>query len=62
MERFQGHFYKVTSHNRDDTICRHFNSSNHQGLDDFLIHIVEFINNTPDSDLALQKRLLAESN
>jgi hypothetical protein len=26
-------------------------------LDDFQIHIVEFIHNTPDTDLALQNRL-----
>jgi hypothetical protein len=45
-----------------DTIGRHFNSAQHNGLEDTSIHIVEFIHTPPDHKLAKATRLEKESN
>jgi hypothetical protein len=52
MDRFQGHFWKVTSKKLQDPIGRHFNSTNHSGISNFEIHIVDFIHTHPDSPKA----------
>ena len=56
MDRFQGHFYNITSKNTKDTIGQHFNQPDHSGLDDLEIHIVDFIHANPSSSQALNIR------
>ena len=43
MDRFQGHFSKISSKNLKDAVGHHFNQHNHHGISDIEIHIVDFI-------------------
>ena len=43
MDRFQGHFYNITSKNTKDTIGQNFNASDYHGIEDLEVHIVDFI-------------------
>ena len=43
MDRFQDHFYNINYNLPGSEVGRHFNSADHQGLDDVEIHIVDFI-------------------
>ena len=60
MDRFQGHFYNVTSKNTNDTVGRHFTAPDHHGLDDFSISIVDFIFANPKSAQSQELRNLIE--
>ena len=60
MGRFQGHFYNITSKNCDDTIGKHFNLRDHNGLDDIKIHIVDFIHQHPSSEQSISLRRTIE--
>lgn len=62
MERFQGHFYNITSENRDDNIGNHFNLPGHSGIADVHIHIVDLIHSPPELSESLGTRLNLESN
>ena len=53
MDRFQGHFYNISSKNTKDTIGQHFSQPDHSGLDDIEIHIVDFVHANPSSPQAL---------
>ena len=44
--RFSAHFLK---NDPESEIARHFNSIHHKGLDDIMIHIVDFVYAAPDS-------------
>jgi hypothetical protein len=43
IDRFQAHFYSVTSKSNKNIVGRHFNLPDHSGQPDFTIHIVNFI-------------------
>ena len=60
MDRFQGHFYNITSKNTKDTIGQHFNQQDHSGLDDIEIHIVDFVHANPSSPQGLDIRRKTE--
>ena len=62
MDRFQGHFYKISTKDTDDAVGRHFNQPNHSGITDVTIHIVDFIHAHPDSERSLQIRRTVERN
>ena len=62
MDRFQGHFYNITSKNLDDAVGRHFNQPGHNGLDDVKIHVVDFIHAHPSSDQSANLRRKIERN
>ena len=62
MERLQGHFYNITKNNKDDPIGRHFNQSDHNGINDVKINIVEFIHSHPESELSISLRNTIEKN
>ena len=61
MDRFQSHFYNITSKNTKDTIGQHFNLPNHGGLSDIEIHVVDFIHAHPLSPHVLNVRRTIES-
>jgi hypothetical protein len=44
-ERFQGHFYSITStkNNIDTPVGRHFRQPDHKGLMDIEIHVLDII-------------------
>ena len=50
--RFSSHFLKITKNDPESEIARHFNSGHHMGLDDVMIHIVDFIHEAPDTGRA----------
>ena len=56
MDRFQGHFYNITSKNMEDTIGRHFSHMDHGTIKDLKIHILEFIGLDPDSAQSIKVR------
>ena len=62
MDRFQGHFYNVNSKNLKDTVGKHFNLTNHGGIDDIEIHIIDFIHAHPSSVNASHIRRKIEKN
>ena len=62
MDRFQGHFYNITSKNTKDTIGQHFNQPDHHGLHDVEIHIVDFVHTHPLSPNACGVRRTIERN
>ena len=62
MDRFQGHFYKISKKDKDDAVGRHFNEAGHSGINDVTIHIVDFIHAHPDTDRSFQVRRTVEKN
>ena len=60
-ERFAQHFYNITTNNKKHIIGNHFNEPNHNGLDNVIIHILEFIHLPPDNQGAKKLRLQKES-
>ena len=49
-ERFKCHFYSITHPESSETsIGRHFSANHHQGINDVLIHVLEFIQSPPES-------------
>ena len=60
--RFSAHFLKISENDPDSEIARHFNSGCHKGLDDVMIHIVDFVYAAPDSAKAKYLRDLLEFN
>ena len=62
MDRFQGHFYKISTKDREDAVGRHFSQPNHNGIDDLKLHIIDFIHAHPMSKLSLEIRLKVERN
>ena len=53
MDRFQAHFYNITSNKTEHAIGRHFNLPSHNGINDVTIHILDFIHMNaakPDSE------------
>ena len=60
MDRFQPHFYNI-GHNRPNSeLARHFNQTDHHGLDDVEIHIVDFIHAHPQGQKSKYLRDLIE--
>ena len=60
--RFAAHFLKISKNDPESEIGRHFNSNFHKGLDDIVIHIVDFIHAAPESAKAKHLRDLLEFN
>ena len=56
MDRFQGNFYNITSKNTKDTIGQHFNQSDHSGLVDIEMQVVDFVYVNPPSPQPLDIR------
>ena len=62
MDRFQSHFYNI-GHNRPGSeIGKHFNSPDHNGLDDVEITILDFIHAHPAGSKSKKLRDLIEFN
>ena len=62
MDRFQDHFYKISRKVMGSDIGQHFNSTGHEGLSDMVIHIVDFIHCSPESESARKLRNTIEKN
>ena len=62
MDRFQDHFYKISRNIQGSDIAQHFNSTDHQGLADVEIHIVDFVHCNPESERAKKLRHTIEKN
>jgi hypothetical protein len=54
IDRFQAHFYSVTSKSNKNIVGRHFNLPDHSGKPDFTIHIVNFIH-APSKSIPAKK-------
>ncbi|XP_064633637.1 uncharacterized protein LOC135491594 [Lineus longissimus] len=59
--RFQKHFYNITKHNHAEIIGYHFDQTDHHGLDDVRIFVLEFIHASPDADNSKNIRPAKES-
>ena len=62
MDRFQAHFYSISAKKTNTEIGKHFNSVNHQGLQNVEIHIVDFIHAHPAGEKSRYLRNLIEFN
>ena len=62
MERFQGHFYNISSKNKKFAIGHHFNMPDHKVISDVQIHIVDFIHQHPEHPQSLSLRRKIEWN
>ena len=62
MDRFVSHFYHIKKIDKKLPISKHFNSPDHNGIEDIEIHIVDFIYAPPDSERASKLRDLVEKN
>lgn len=62
MDRFQGHFGSIGRNANETLISFHFNSKDHNGIDDVEIFILDFIQVMPKSNKAKYLRLKIESN
>ena len=62
MDRFQAHFYNIAYNRPKSEIGKHFNSTNHKGLDDVEIYILDFIHAHPMGERAKHLRDLIEFN
>ena len=49
MKRFSKHFDNIRLKKADDPIGRHFSSPTHHGIDDVIIHALDFISAPPDT-------------
>ncbi|MCP3931901.1 MAG: hypothetical protein GY705_22730, partial [Bacteroidetes bacterium] len=58
---FQGHFGDIIRDANDKTIPLHFNSTNHRGIKDIEITVLEYIKKSPKSPQAVKIRLKRES-
>ena len=61
-DRFVGHFGGITKGDQDKPIPKHFSQSDHQGIDDVRITILEFIKMPPRSPQAAIIRQRVEKN
>lgn len=62
MDRFQSHFYNITSSRTDHVIGHHFNQKDHNKLEDIDIHIVDFIHMNPEKPNSEHLRRKLEKN
>ena len=62
MDRFQSHFYNIGHNIPGSEIGKHFNTNNHQGLQDVEITILDFIHAHPTGMKAKKLRDLIEFN
>ena len=64
MDRFQGHYSNIRNKNpnSDSLIRAHFNQSDHNGLQDLTIHILDFIHMAPKSIRTRNLRRKIEQN
>ena len=49
MDRFQGHFGAIQRNDNNNDIAKHYNTNQHDGTADMMIHIVDFIFLHPES-------------
>ena len=61
MERFQGHFGAIKREEKTTLINDHFNRIDHNGVQDFEIHVMDFINLEAKSETGKALRLKLES-
>ncbi len=61
MDRFQGHFGGISRKDKSTLINDHFNLENHKGIEDMLIHILDFVHSNPASEQGKKLRLDKES-
>jgi len=61
-DRFAGHFGDIDNSRQEKSIGRHFSSSDHQGADDMIITVLEFIKSPPRSLQAVTIRNRVELN
>ena len=59
-ERFGAHFYSITSGRKANLVARHFDSPDHNGIDDVEIHVLAFVETPPKSPIARRRRLHVE--
>ena len=62
LDRFQGHFFNISSSKpqTNNLIHDHYNDKNHSGLDNVIIHVLEFINVPSNLPRTKQIRLIVE--
>ena len=56
MDRFQSHFYNITTNNQNDPIGRHFNSAGHTQLKDITIYVLDFVQSPGQSPSGKRER------
>ena len=49
MDRFGNHFTSIQRNDGKNDVCKHFNDTNHKGIDDLQLHILDFIHAAPNS-------------
>ena len=52
MDRLMEHFLNIRQNCNTHIVGRHYNSRDHNGLDDVMVHILDFIQAHPDSKIA----------
>ena len=62
MDRLQGHFYNITHKRLNTGIENHFNQSDHNGLKEVKVTVVDFIYIYPDLPQAAKLRNKIERN
>ena len=61
-DRFSGHFGDIEHARQEKSIGRHFSKAGHQGADDMIISVLEFIKSPPRSEQAVSIRNRVERN
>ena len=59
-KRFYSHFFNVRHHKKTDGVGHHFSRQDHNGTQDFQLHVLDFIRLPPNSEAALALRLKFE--
>ena len=60
--RLSEHFLKITKNDPDSEIASHYNSTHHSGLDDIMIHVIDFVHAAPHTQRSKYLRDLIEFN
>ena len=60
MDRLMEHFRNIRQNNDIHIVGRHYNSRNHEGLNDLKVYVLDFIHAHPDSDTAAEVRNVRE--
>ena len=61
-DRFSGHFGDIEHAKQEKSIGRHFSKAGHQGANDMIISVLEFIKSPPRSEQAVSIRNRVERN
>ena len=61
IDRFQGYFNSLKENTNNTLLSEHYFKSDHNGPEDFIIYILDFINLNPAVEQAKELRLKRES-